>query len=76
MTYELIQEMGAVRWSCNEAHPRETERLYEDYRFWTGIDECETFGADFLTGRHPPHHARETGALDAEALHRVSGRIH
>ena len=50
MTYDLIREMGAVRWPCNEAHPRGSERLYEDYRFWTGIDECESYGVDFLTG--------------------------
>ncbi len=50
MTYELILEMGAVRWPCNEAHPRGAERLYEDYHFPTSIDECETYGADFLTG--------------------------
>lgn len=50
MTYELIEEMGAVRWPCNAQHPRGTERLYEDLRFPTGIDECESYGADFLTG--------------------------
>lgn len=50
MTYDLIREMGAVRWPCNEQHPRGTERLYEDLRFWTGIDDCESYGADFLTG--------------------------
>lgn len=50
MTYELILEMGAVRWPCNERYPRGCERLYEDLKFWTGIDECETYGADFLTG--------------------------
>jgi len=50
MSYELILEMGAVRWPCNEAHPRGTERLYEDFQFWTGIDACESYGADFLTG--------------------------
>jgi predicted molibdopterin-dependent oxidoreductase YjgC len=50
MTYELILEMGSVRWPCNEKHPRGSERLYEDLKFWTGIDECETYGADFLTG--------------------------
>lgn len=50
MTYELIQEMGAVRWPCNEQHPRGAERLYEDLAFWTGIDECESYGVDFLTG--------------------------
>jgi predicted molibdopterin-dependent oxidoreductase YjgC len=51
MTYDLIREMGAVRWPCNEAHPRGCERLYEDLRFWTGIDDCESYGVDFLTGR-------------------------
>ena len=50
MTYELILEKGAVRWPCNEQHPAGSERLYEDYRFWTGIDECESYGSDFLTG--------------------------
>jgi anaerobic selenocysteine-containing dehydrogenase len=50
MNYELILQMGAVRWPCNEQHPRGTERLYEDLKFWTGIDQCETYGADFLTG--------------------------
>jgi anaerobic selenocysteine-containing dehydrogenase len=42
--------MGAVRWPCNKQHPRGTERLYEDLKFWTGIDECQTYGVDFLTG--------------------------
>jgi predicted molibdopterin-dependent oxidoreductase YjgC len=50
MTYDLILEMGAVRWPCNEEHPRGAERLYEDYKFRTGIDDCESYGADFLTG--------------------------
>lgn len=50
MTYELIRQMGAVRWPCNEQHPRGTGRLYENFKFWTGIDECETYGVDFLAG--------------------------
>ena len=50
MSYDLILEMGAVRWPCNERYPRGCERLYEDLKFWTGIDECESYGADFLTG--------------------------
>ena len=52
MTYELIQEHGAIRWPCNEQHPVGSERLYEDLHFWTGIDECESFGFDFLTENH------------------------
>lgn len=50
MSYELILEMGAVRWPCNAKYPRGAERLYEDLHFWTGIDDCESYGADFLTG--------------------------
>lgn len=50
MTYELILQHGAIRWPCNEQHPLGTERLYEDLKFPTGIDECESYGADFLTG--------------------------
>lgn len=50
MTYELILRKGAVRWPCNEAHPEGAERLYEDFHFWTGIDDCESYGSDFLTG--------------------------
>jgi ferredoxin-nitrate reductase len=51
MSYDLILEMGAVRWPCNEHHPRGTERLYEDLKFWTGIDDCEGYGTNFLTGK-------------------------
>lgn len=50
MTYELILQKGAVRWPCNDEHPEGSERLYEDLQFWTGIDDCESYGADFLTG--------------------------
>jgi predicted molibdopterin-dependent oxidoreductase YjgC len=42
--------MGAVRWPCNERHPRGCERLYEDLNFGTDIDYCETYGHDFLSG--------------------------
>lgn len=50
MSYELIEQMGAVRWPCNEQYPRGCERLYEDLNFGTDIDFCETYGADFLSG--------------------------
>ena len=46
MSYELILEMGAVRWPCNDRHPRGCERLYEDLNFGTAIDYCETYGHD------------------------------
>lgn len=50
MSYELILKKGAVRWPCNDEHPEGAERLYEDLKFWTGIDDCESYGANFLTG--------------------------
>lgn len=50
MSYELILKKGAVRWPCNDRYPEGAERLYEDLHFWTGIDACETYGANFLTG--------------------------
>lgn len=64
MTYDLILEMGAVRWPCNEQHPHGTERLYEDLKFWTGIDQCESYGVDFLTGRKTTRD--EYAAIDPE----------
>jgi len=51
MSYDLILRMGSVRWPCNERYPQGCERLYEDLKFGTGVDDCETWGVDFLTGR-------------------------
>jgi anaerobic selenocysteine-containing dehydrogenase len=62
MTYDLILRKGAVRWPCNEQHPEGAERLYEDLHFWTGIDECESYGADFLTGNK--HTRAEYASID------------
>lgn len=50
MSYELLDRMGAVRWPCNDRFPQGCERLYEDLHFWTGIDDCESYGSNFLTG--------------------------
>jgi anaerobic selenocysteine-containing dehydrogenase len=50
MTWAMLKERGAVRWPCNEEHPDGAERLYEDRRFWTSIDDCQSYGNDFKTG--------------------------
>jgi ferredoxin-nitrate reductase len=50
MTYDLLRRKRAIRWPCNDAHPQGSTRLYEDLKFPTGIDECESYGANFLTG--------------------------
>lgn len=52
VTYEVILEHGAIRWPFNEQHPLGSERLYEDLKFWTDVDDCESYGMDFLTDTH------------------------
>jgi predicted molibdopterin-dependent oxidoreductase YjgC len=73
MTYELILKKGAVRWPCNERFPEGAERLYEDLKFWTGIDECESYGANFLTGnkhtRSDYEHIDPKGKAFLKAVH-------
>lgn len=73
MSYELILKKGAVRWPCNEQHPEGAERLYEDYKFWTGIDECESYGVNFLTGnkhtRSDYEHIDPKGKAFLKAVH-------
>jgi anaerobic selenocysteine-containing dehydrogenase len=49
LTYERLRGSG-VQWPCNEEHPDGTERLYVDGRFWSGPDQCESYGRDMATG--------------------------
>lgn len=51
MTYDLLLEMGAIRWPCNEKYPKGCTRLSEDLHFWTEAERCQTYGVDFLTSR-------------------------
>jgi ferredoxin-nitrate reductase len=50
MTYDKLRGDSGIQWPCNEEHPGGTERLYEDGRFNTETDYCETYGRDLLTG--------------------------
>ena len=50
MTYEKLSEGSGIQWPCNEANPNGTERLFVDGKFFTGIEECESFGHDLETG--------------------------
>jgi predicted molibdopterin-dependent oxidoreductase YjgC len=68
MTYDLILKMGAVRWPCNDKYPKGCERLYEDLKFWTGVDECETYGVNFLTGNVTTRTTYERNAPNGKAF--------
>jgi len=50
MTYAKLRERSSIQWPCNDAYPEGRERLYEDGRFNTSPDYCETYGHDIMTG--------------------------
>jgi ferredoxin-nitrate reductase len=50
MSYAMLRERSSVQWPCNEAYPDGRERLYEDAKFNTAPDYCETYGHDVTTG--------------------------
>jgi ferredoxin-nitrate reductase len=54
MTYEKLTGGSGIQWPCNAAHPGGKERLYDDGRFFTGVNDCESFGHDMDTGAPIP----------------------
>lgn len=52
MSYALLSRRFGVQWPCNDKHPDGKERLYDDFHFPTGFDECGEFGHDWETGGH------------------------
>ena len=50
ITYELLQGGSGIQWPCNEEHPFGKERLFDDGKFFTDIDYCESFTHDLETG--------------------------
>jgi anaerobic selenocysteine-containing dehydrogenase len=50
LSYAKLSGRSGIRWPCNERHPDGAERLYADFRFPTGYDECETWGHDLKSG--------------------------
>jgi anaerobic selenocysteine-containing dehydrogenase len=50
LSYQKLSEGSGVQWPCNEEHPDGAERLYTDFTFKTGVEECETYGHDIETG--------------------------
>lgn len=50
LSYAKLSTRSGIRWPCNEQHPEGTERLYTDFKFNTGFDDCETWGHDLKSG--------------------------
>jgi anaerobic selenocysteine-containing dehydrogenase len=50
LTYDRLRGPSGIQWPCNVEHPDGTERLYEDGRFWSDPDVCESYGRDLVTG--------------------------
>ncbi len=58
LSYAKLSARSGIRWPCNEQHPEGAERLYTDYQFPTGYDECESWGHDLKSGAEisPEHY--------------------
>lgn len=54
MTYAKLSSVSGIRWPCNAQYPNGAERLYTDFHFPTGFDECETWGHDLKSGAEIP----------------------
>lgn len=65
ITYAKLRGGSGIQWPCNEHHPYGTERLYADGAFWSGPDDCESFGRDLITGA--PVEESEYRALNPSA---------
>lgn len=50
LSYEKLQGGSGIPWPCTADHPEGRKRIYEDYRFATAPDYCETYGHDLITG--------------------------
>lgn len=53
LSYDKLTGGSGIQWPCNQDWPMGRERLYEAGRFYTDLDECESFGHDLETGA--PH---------------------
>jgi ferredoxin-nitrate reductase len=54
LSYEKLSKGSGIQWPCNEEYPDGKERLYNDAKFNTAYDECESFTHDFSTGGAVP----------------------
>lgn len=50
LSYDKLRGGSGIQWPCNEDHPDGTERIYEEGKFWSDPDYCESYGKDLITG--------------------------
>jgi ferredoxin-nitrate reductase len=50
MTYAKLAGGSGIPWPCTRRFPDGCERIYQDLRFHTSADECQTYGHDVETG--------------------------
>ena len=50
LSYAKLSEGSGIPWPCNEDHPQGSPRIYEDLKFSTDADYCESYGEDLDTG--------------------------
>jgi anaerobic selenocysteine-containing dehydrogenase len=50
LSYDKLRGGSGIQWPCTDEHPDGTERLYQDGRFWSDPDYCESYGRDLVTG--------------------------
>ncbi|GAA1149323.1 molybdopterin oxidoreductase family protein [Nesterenkonia lutea] len=65
ISYDKLRGGSGIQWPCNEENPEGTERLYEDGRFWSDPQYCESYGKDLVTGA--PLEPAEYKAMNPDA---------
>jgi anaerobic selenocysteine-containing dehydrogenase len=66
LTYDKLRATDGIQWPVTDDAPDGTERLYADGQFGTGVDKCESYGHDLITGA--------TNEKDEYAAHDPDGR--
>jgi ferredoxin-nitrate reductase len=75
ITYEKLRGVSGIQWPCNEEYPIGKERLFDDGKFFTDIDYCESFTHDLETGvplnKDQYKHLNPAGRAILKACHYV-----
>ncbi|KAL4876787.1 hypothetical protein BJY04DRAFT_231398 [Aspergillus karnatakaensis] len=50
LSYEKLTGGSGIQWPCTKEYPYGKERLFDDGKFFTDTDYCESFGHDLETG--------------------------
>ncbi|KKZ67898.1 nitrate reductase-like protein [[Emmonsia] crescens] len=50
LSYEKLTGGSGIQWPCTAEYPHGKDRLFEDGKFFTDTDYCESFGHDLETG--------------------------